>query len=491
MAKFVVGFGNRSFFPPRYMAEARKELPAVLKSLGHEAITMDESATNRGAVQTREEGRIWASWLESLKGQYDGIIWTHPNFGDESGMLPALQAAGDRGEKILLHGYPDEMGQMGWDDRRDSFCGIMSTMDVLCQYGIPFVKFAPHVVSPSSKKFRKNMDLFERICAGEAQDPFTPIPPEKTTRGGNILKGTTLLALGARTTPFFTCRFDELAAATNGITIEAVDLSKVFDRMKKLQTSDPRYAAKAVELATYTNWSKASPTAFDRQVRFAVTLDEYLEEYRPAAVGVRCWTEFQELMNISPCATMSYLNHRGIPTACEVDLGNAVAMHVMRLSGSKMVACQDWNNNYGDKEDKFMAMHCGPHDTAWLKPGHYAETHGILDHDFGKGNGMGCIQGRFKPRPVTIGSSTIEKGKLRFYFTEGEVTEDNIPDEYFGSAAVIKVPGLQNVLLQVGHGGYKHHFSMGDGHVADKCISALRQHPGYEVTDLRKAASLS
>ena len=42
MARFVLGFGNRSFFPPKYMKEARRELPAVLRDMGHETVMMDE-----------------------------------------------------------------------------------------------------------------------------------------------------------------------------------------------------------------------------------------------------------------------------------------------------------------------------------------------------------------------------------------------------------------------------------------------------------------
>ena len=101
MVKLVVGFGNRSFFPPRYMAEAREELPAIFRQMGHEVIIMDADATSLGAVQTRDEGKKFAQFLEGIVGQYDGIIWSHPNFGDESGMLPALREAGKRGDKIL------------------------------------------------------------------------------------------------------------------------------------------------------------------------------------------------------------------------------------------------------------------------------------------------------------------------------------------------------------------------------------------------------
>jgi L-fucose isomerase-like protein len=495
MATFALGFGNRSFFPRHYMAQAREELPRVLTALGHKTIIMDEAATSRGAVQTRDEGRKWAAWLESIRGQYDGIIWTHPNFGDESGMFPALRDAGRRGDKILLHGYPDEMDKMGPDARRDSFCGLMSSMDVLRQYKIPFIKLAPHVVAPSSSRFAENIDLFAKICRNEAVDPYKPLAPESTTSGKNVLDGITLLALGARTTPFFTCRYDELTAAEHGITIETADLSKVFDTMMKISKDDAAYRARAEELRAYTNWGRASPEAFDKQVRFAVTMDRYIEEYQPAAIGVRCWTEFQEIMKISPCATISYLNHgrkdgKRIPTACEVDLGNAVTMYLMTQFSNGPVACQDWNNNYGEEDNKFMFMHCGPHDTDWLTAGsHYVATHGILDHDFGKGNGMGCIQGRFAPTPVTIGSCTIGNGKLIFYVTEGRVTEDAIPADYFGSAGVAEVPGLQQALIQIGHLGFKHHFSMTKDHVADQVIAALQQHPGFEVYDLRKVGN--
>ncbi|MBD3310657.1 hypothetical protein GF351_05550 [Candidatus Woesearchaeota archaeon] len=484
MARFAVGFGNRSFFPPKYMAQAREELPAVLKELGHEAIMMGADATDLGAVQTREEGRRWAAWLEHQR--YDGIIWTHPNFGDESGMLPALMGAGKRGDKILIHGYPDQMDQLGWNDRRDSFCGIMSTMDVLHQYGIDFVKLAPHVVIPQSDEFAENISLFDKICRGQADDPYVPVAPEEPGDCTNALEGITLLALGARTTPFFTTRYDELAAAKNWITIETTDLSEVFSRMDDIDAESDAYRQRANELGEYTSWEKATAESFDKQVRLSLTMDSFLEEYQPVAVGVRCWTEFQKIKKISPCTSISYLNNRGTPTACEVDLGNALTMYVMKRCGADIVACQDWNNNFGEEDDKFMFMHCGPHDTRWLKPGHYVETHGILDHDFGEGTGMGCLQGRFEPTPVTIGSATIVGEGVRFYFTEGDVTEDVVPPEYFGSAGVCRIPKLQKTILQIGHGGYKHHFSMARGHVADEAIDMLRQNPRYEVTDLRK-----
>jgi len=488
---YAVGFGNRGFFPPKYMREARQEIPDTLRSLGYDVLLMPENFTQYGAVGTREEGDLFAQFLGDNVGKHDGIIWTHPNFGDEVGMKRALADAGKRGEKILLHAYPDTLDKMGPEERRDAFCGIVSTMDVLYQMGIPFVKLKPHVVSPSSPRFADNLALFTDICQGKTNDPYVPIAPEPTTGGGNFLDGMVVLALGARTTPFYTTRFGELDAQRNGITVETADLSLVFDKMKKISRDDRRYKDKAVELAAYTDWSRVPERAFDQQVRFAMVMDDYIKEYNPDAIGVRCWTEFQELKGISPCATISYLNHKKIPTACEVDIGNAIAMAAMRRISGDVVTCQDWNNNYNEGptyDDKFMFMHCGPHDTAWLKPGHYVDTHGILDHSFGKGRGYGCIQGRFESAPMTFASCASENGRLKFYVGSGNVTDDSVPHNYFGGAGVAEIKGLQDVMLHVGHGGYKHHFSLGRGDVAGEMIDKLRQHPGFEVTDMRKAA---
>ena len=287
-------------------------------------------------------------------------------------------------------------------------------MDILTQYGIPFVKLEPHVIAPSSPRFARNVDLFAKICTRQAADPFVPVKPLPATGGENVLDGLTLLAVGARTSPFKTCRYDELVAAKNGISIETQDLALVMHRMRALP-ADGVLAAKMAELGAYTCWTKANaedPGALEKQARFAVVMDRYLEEYEPAAVAIRCWTEWQEIMNMSVCATLSYLNHgrndgRVVPAACEVDLGNALMMHVLHRYGGALVACHDWNNNFGEDDNGLMFMHCGPHDTRWLQPqaavmdgrfpGHYVETHGILDKSFGNGHkNWGCIQGRFQ-----------------------------------------------------------------------------------------------
>ncbi len=44
-SRFALFFGNRGFFPASLQAEAREELPRVLKAAGHEVIMLETEAT--------------------------------------------------------------------------------------------------------------------------------------------------------------------------------------------------------------------------------------------------------------------------------------------------------------------------------------------------------------------------------------------------------------------------------------------------------------
>ena len=259
-----------------------------------------------GAVETPQEGEIYAAFLRANRGNFDGVIVCLPNFGDETGAVAALQEAG---VPIWIQAYPDDYDRMGPAERRDSFCGKLSVMDVFCQYGVKFTALKPHTVKPGSEAFKANVDEFDRIC-----------------RVVNGVNGMVVGAIGARTTPFKTVRIDEVALQRGGVTIETFDLSDIFQRMKSVKPEEPAYIEKAEALRTAATWQAVPRQAFDNLARLGVTLDKLAAEARLDAMAIRCWTEMQVQMGISPCVAMGILNETGLAAACEVDLGNAVLM---------------------------------------------------------------------------------------------------------------------------------------------------------------------
>ncbi len=461
---FALFFGNRGFFPETLVAGARNDLSAALKKLGYGVLAMPAAETRFGAVETPAEGAKFAKFLERNKGKFDGVIICLPNFGDETGAVSAVR---DAGVPILVQAYPDELNKMDMAVRRDAFCGKFSVMDVFCQYGIPFSAFRPHTVHPGTKAFEKNIRDFAGVC-----------------RVVNGMKRMTVGAIGARTTAFKTVRFDELALQKYGITTETLDLSDVFMRMREIKTGSSKYKGKCEVLKNYTCWKGTPGNSFENLVKLSVTLDNIIGEYGLDALSLRCWIEIEKEFKISPCVVLSELNDREFPAACELDVCNAIAMRALSLASGNPAACLDWNNNYGEAEDKCILFHCGPVPQKMMTAKGLIVDHPMFAKALGAGCGFGCNTGRISPSAMTYSSAKTLDGKLCFYLGKGEFTNDKIPDEFFGCAGVAKIADLQRKLQMVGYEGYRHHVSVTFGEVGEMVHEAFKRYLKYDCMAL-------
>lgn len=99
---FALYFGNRGFFPESLIGTARDEVCRTVRNGGYDYIIPDASMTRYGAVETKREGQIYAKWLKEHEGEYDGVILSLPNFGDENGAIAALK---DCGVPVLIQAY--------------------------------------------------------------------------------------------------------------------------------------------------------------------------------------------------------------------------------------------------------------------------------------------------------------------------------------------------------------------------------------------------
>lgn len=461
---FALYFGNRGFFPESLIASARTEMVGALSKLGFDSLVLDAGATRYGAVETPEEGAVYARFLAQHRGAFDGVVLCLPNFGDETGAIAALR---DCGVPILVQAYPDELDKMDFANRRDAFCGKFSVLDVFAQYGLACTSCEPHVCHPLSATFAEQMTAFAATCR---------------VAGG--VRRMTVGALGARTSAFKTVRFDELALEKHGITTETVDLSEVIERVHALGATDERLEAKKQRLAHYTCWDGVPAGSIDRLARLGVVIDALCDELHLDALALRCWLELEKQLKVSPCVLLSELNDRGMPSACELDVCNAVAMRALSLASNVPSACLDWNNNYGDDPDRCILFHCGPVAQTLMSGTGKVIDHPMFAKALGPGCGFGCNVGRIAPMPMSFASAKTENGRVQFYVGEGQMTPDPIPPEFFGCAGVAHINGLPGVLRHVGEYAYRHHVSITRGHVAGAVAQALERYCGHGVTVL-------
>ena len=459
---FALCFCNRGFMPGELILGARKDMVKAVKKAGFDYIIMDEKATRFGGVETRDEGRLYAKWLAEHKGEYDGVIFSMPIFADENGAFEALR---DCGCPILLQAYPDEIGKMGFKYRRDAYCGKFSVTDVFTQCKLPFTVMKPHVVHPNSKEFQENLVDFAAVCR---------------VVGG--MKRFTIGCIGARTTAFKTTRFDEIALQKYDITVESFDLSELVFKVQNRKL-DAAVKAKIDRLNNYTNCSKVPKDRMETLAKISCTIDDYIAEYHLDAISLRCWNEMETILRVCPCVLLSELNDRGIAASCEIDLCSAITMRAMQLASGQPTAVLDWNNNYGKDPNKVILFHCGPvAQTLMTKKGTVTEH--LLFAKGDPGSGWGSNEGRIKDFPMTFANCQTKDGKLIIYASEGEFTKDKIENGYFGCAGVAKIPDLQDKLIKLARGGFKHHTSVGVGHMKAVLEEAFKTYLGYDVVEI-------
>jgi len=465
MTKPTLGLivGNRGFFPDHLCETGRQTILQVLEEEGISAVALTPDDTPFGSVESLADAEKCAALFKEHRDEIDGVLVTLPNFGDERGVANTLRMSG-LDVPVLIHAFPDEADKMTVADRRDSFCGKMSVCNSLKQYGIPFTLTTLHTVAPESESFRQDLQQFVGTC--------------RVVRG---LRGAKVGVLGARPAAFITVRYSEKLLEKAGISVESLDLSEAFGRANRLKDDDPDVRRKLDEIRAYMSTENIPTEALAKMARFALVMERWIEEHELVATAVQCWTSMEEFFGIVPCAVMSMLSNALSPSACETDITGAIGMYAMALASGRPSALLDWNNNYGDDPDKGVVFHCSN-----LPKAFFADVkmdyQDIIASSVGKENTYGTVVGRILPNvPFTYCrvSTDDERGVIRVYLGEGEVTDD--PLETFGGYGVVRIPNFQKLLHHICENGFEHHVAINLSRCAAAVNEALSKYMGWEV----------
>lgn len=455
-------YGNRDFFPDVLVTEARADIAKLFAELGITAVQLTEADSKLGGVETHADARKCAELFRKHAGTLDGILVVLPNFGDEKGVADTLKLAGLR-VPVLIQGYPDDPQHLMISRRRDAWCGKLSVCNNLVQAGIKFTLTEKHVIHPSSPGFRRDLEKFLGVC-----------------RVVNGLRSVRLGAVGARPAAFNTVRYSEKLLERHGISVTTVDLSEFLGKAGKLDAASSRVKDKLTEITGYAPAPGVPPDKLEQMAKMGVILDDWMSAHCLDATAIQCWTSVQENYGCNVCTLMSMMSEKFLPSACEVDVTGVLTMWAMQLAAGAPAALVDWNNNYGEDEDKCVLFHCGN----WAKtfvPDLTISTADILGGILGLENTWGALDGRTPAAPLTYGRITTAdaEGAIRAYTGEGHLTNDALST--FGTKAVARVPGLQKLMHYVCRHGFEHHAVMTLSHSARILEEALHNYLGWDV----------
>jgi L-fucose isomerase-like protein len=454
--------GNRDFFPDKLVAEAREDVVKLCGKRGIAAVMLAPEKTKLGGVETHADARACAELFRQRRDEIDGVLVVLPNFGDEKGVADTLKLA-DLNVPVLVQAYPDELGQLGVARRRDAFCGKISVCNNLVQAGIKFSLTDKHVTAIDSSAFESDLDQFLRVC-----------------RVVNGLHGVRLGAVGARPGAFNTVRYSEKILERHGISVTTVDLSEFLAAAGQLRENDAAVAAKLDDIRGYAPAPGVPDEKLTQMAKLGVVLGRWMDANAIDATAIQCWTSVQQNFGCNVCTLMSMMSERFMPSACEVDVTGVLTMYAMQLAAESPAAIVDWNNNYGDDENKCTLFHCGNWAKSFLPDIKIANAP-ILGSTLGVENTYGALEGRTPAGPLTYGRLTTADvdGCIRAYVGEGELTNDEL--NTFGTRAVAHVPELQRLLRYVCQQGFEHHVVMTQSKTAAVLAEAFGNYLGWET----------
>jgi L-fucose isomerase-like protein len=462
--------GNRGFFPDHLCDTGRKTILKVLAEEGINAVILPETVGKFGTIESLSEAQQCADLFKQHRDEIDGVLITLPNFGEERPIANTLRWAG-LNVPVLVQAFPDDASLMTVADRRDSFCGKMSTCNNLTQYGIKFSLTSLHTVDPESASFRADLRQFVSTC--------------RVVKG---LRSARVGAIGARPAAFNTVRYSEKLLERAGISVDTLDLSEVFGRAARLKVDDPALKTKLDEMQAYVPAGGVPNESLKRMAKLGVVIDKWMADNNLVASALQCWTSMEEFYGVVPCTLMSMMSNTLMPSACETDIAGLVGMYALVLASGKPSAIVDWNNNYADDPDKGVIFHCSnlPKDifvpeSVTVEDVPHMDYQAIIAGTVGKDNTYGTVVGRVKAAPFTYCRVSTDdlNGKIRAYLGEGELTND--PLKTFGGYGVVQIPNLQKLLRHICENGFEHHVAMNLSQVAPAVNEALIKYMGWDV----------
>ncbi len=458
--------GNRDFFPDQLITEARADLNALFEKYNIRPIWVSPEETKLGGVETHAEARKCADLFRRHRDDIQGVLVCLPNFGDEKGVADVLKMA-DLNVPVLVQGYPDDLGQLGVERRRDAFCGKISVCNNLVQSGIRFSLTSKHVTHPNSEDFKKDLARFVGAC-----------------RVVNGMRGVRLGAVGARPGAFNTVRYSEKILERHGISVTTVDLSEFIAQVSQINDKEDAVSAKLDAIKSYAPAPGVPGEKLLQMAKLGVVLERWMNDNAIDATAIQCWTSVQQNLGCNVCTLMSMMSESFLPSACEVDVLGVLTMYAMQLAANSPAAIVDWNNNYGDDEDKCTLFHCGNWAKSFL-PDITIANAPILGSTLGVENTYGALEGRTPAGPLTYGRLSTDdcEGRIRAYVGEGELTND--PLDTFGTRAVAHVPRLQELLHYVCREGFEHHVVMTGSHSGGILKEAFENYLGWETYEHR------
>ena len=291
----------------------------------------------------------------------------------------------------------------------NSFCGTNMLGSIignyLNHYDIPFKYFYG---LPDSEKFRESFAVTVRALKAEKA-----LSGARIAQVGGLADGFENMYIDERVLEY---RFGTRLRTRHTVE-EIVRRAEAFDT-KKASRGTEEFVGASTRTA-----DEVSGAQLEKAGRLYLAFREFAEEHGYNALGISCWSRFQEIYGIAVCGVLSRLNDDGIVAACEGDIPAVVNMLIFNAMSGDRSSLNDLVA-FDEDDSTINLWHCG------VAPGCWADRGGVCwDRHFNIGQyqgdewkGEGVIADmQFRPGRITV--ATMDNSFNNLFILNGDIIE--------------------------------------------------------------------
>jgi L-fucose isomerase-like protein len=394
-------------------------------------------------VETEEDAM--AALAEAREGGYNALSVILGNFGPEA--PESMLAQYFDGPVMYVAVSEDSSNTLGYDGRRDAYCGLLN-----CSYNLNLRGCRAYIPEYPVGNPRQ-ISLMVR--------DFLPVAAAIIG-----IRNLRIISFGPRPREFFACNAPIKGLYDLGIEIQEnseLDLLVSF----KQHTGDSRIPAVVKDMQQelgQTNYEETLP----RLAQYELTLLDWARDNKGGrkyvAFANKCWPAFQLEFGFLPCYVHSRLMNQGFPVGCETDVYGGLSEFIGLCMGNSPVTLLDINNNIPDdlyqvlakkyqyrQEELFIGFHCGNTSSHLLQSCELKYKLNRKD-PYAKETGQeltrGTLEGAMKGGEVCcFRLHAGPDGNLLSYIAQGEI----LPEELrtYGAYALFGIPEMHRFYRHV------------------------------------------
>jgi len=394
----------------------------------HEVITVDEffNDSKDGVIRIN---KLIDEWEDT---RFDLIIIQSVGFGLGTG--PVDLGMTQINTPIVMWAVPEPAFKEGGLLEKNSWCGVNMHTSHLYKLGI---KYDYIYGTPEDETVKSNLSDLIKVS-------------EVIKKLRHIYIG----SFGGRVPGYFDSNFDELSLRKAlGIKFEFIDLSEVLAEFDKIPDNEINKIKNKIYFGKRVNVD----SSIDNSAKLFISIKRIIERYNLSALSLKCWPDFQNLLEISPCSVMGALGDDHIQVSCEGDMLGAVSMLIMSSFTDDVSASVDISDF---DSDSFYIYHCGSWPTKMSANketiehrGHslFDKNPGIVSEFYLKSGACGVLR---------LSEDKVYKEKYRMFFAEGEGVKGI---HIRGNNLKIKLKNntINDFVETIIKNGFEHHYAFG------------------------------